>query len=504
MIIGRRGAGKTDALLSTPLSDDFHHLIYFNSKEAAQSFTTILDEVEATIQETGNPPLVELVADLWDNLFWIAAIARMKHDMDAQPQLGSEDLEGAVITDFIEAFGFEPDDMLSPYKAVLCAVSTIRRTYKTSEYHNQDISLFRALPGLRFGPYRISEVKIAALNWLANHARRALILFDSFEDLDIARSSNRHAISGLLKSIGDFDRPGAPMSIRACIPAEVFFHLTDISSNVLKDFQRSMLLHWSAYELLKLAAKRYQIFMEAYYFRQAERLELSHDLNSRTDVMSFWTSLFPESVINRVSGQAERPLPYILRHTQLLPRQILLILNRILSAHLMKTGDPLAPVAPDIVVDQMRGAEALLVSQALAPFKAIWPDARRALTEVLPHIGSNIIHYGEMHKVYNKAPPIDSVSSFRDFIRMLIEIGVAGRLVRDRGEYAVAAFEYNEAHRLVLTDKDSVCIHPLYSSEFRVSVEGSAPRSYRPIYPLGADPEDADRRLPLMMRYRYS
>ena len=168
----------------------------------------------------------------------------------------------------------------------------IRESYRASDLASKNVGLLEALPLLQFGNYRLHRVRDATLNWLSATAQ-AVVLLDSIEALDLNKVANNLVVAGLLKLIGSLEQPGLPVHIRTCIPAEIYFKLMDLSSNLLKDFQRASVLHWHPRELLRLAAKRFNIYME-YRFSEALRVFSNpYDLDNRAEVTAYWNNLLP-------------------------------------------------------------------------------------------------------------------------------------------------------------------------------------------------------------------
>jgi hypothetical protein len=83
------------------------------------------------------------------------------------------------------------------------------------------------------------------------------------------------------------------------------------------------------------------------------------------------------------------------------------------------------------------------------------------------------------------------LEEFHDFRRMLVEAGIIGKIVDRTARYNVGLFEYLLPNRLNLTERDELCIHPIFSGIYRAQ---RAPGGL-PIYPYGSDPSDGEFRL---------
>lgn len=508
MIVGRRGAGKTDTLVSCQADSRFNYYVHFKAGDVSRTFTTIMRNVEEMSRLKNISPLVEIVADLWDSLFWIALAATISHSHENKDAALNVSPELSVMQDFLSGASIDANLAHSPYQVLATSLRALRQAYNEaleSIHGTQNSESFgEMLPLLRLGNYRIADLKRAAINFLNYGDEQAAILFDSVESIDVSAESFQLSVSGLMKCIGDFEGMGTNrVHIRCCIPAEAYFSLLNISSNALKDFQRSVILHWHPIELLRLAAKRFKVYLQCNYpdVEQYEHL-IRIDLKERSEVLNFWAQILPEKVINRISQQEERTIPYILRHTQLLPRQILILMTSILNEMGPRPSISRGALTEELVVKGIREKEDTLASQAIKAYLFTWPDAERVINNVLPHLGSNIISYSELHKIVNQHAMLkqlgsERLSTYSDCIRMFTEIGVIGRLIKTTSEYAIAVFEYSEPNRVLLTEKDTICIHPIFCETYNVVVGGRTHGQYLPVYPMGTEPESQDRRITL-------
>jgi len=496
MIIGRKGAGKTDALMSysfglSPTGRNGQYLpIYFDSKGASRLFTTIIVQVSDAVRQNAPPPMVEAIADLWDRLFWISILVRIAHET-----IDEDILEMGTLRQFAHSLGIRTDRVPDPYNVVLDALVSLLHIYAESREKIVGIDFFSAIPTIMRDHLDLENAKLIATNWLRNNNSQAIILFDSIESININEFNNDLVLSGLLKAIGAFEQPGLPVQFRCCIPSEIFHYLLISSSNALKDFQRAHTLHWHAGELLKIAARRYQKFIELWSPDNINALVSPYSLTHRSSGIDFWTAILPDTVPNAFSGSFERTIPYILRHTQLLPRHLLLILNKIISRSISEESSVTPSISPQIIVEEVWKSEELIRGQIFDSYKALWPQARDSLEHVLPSLGKNVVSYGDMHRTFNRSAARSlGFDDFRHFIRMLSELGVIGRFVGKTDRYTRAVFEYSEPSRLIFTSDDFLCIHPLFSSAYRVTHPQFPRGDFLPVYPLGTDPDELDRR----------
>jgi len=495
MIIGRRGSGKTDALLSAQLDPrKFDPIVYFKATAAARSFSQILSQVHQTIQANRVAPLVESVAELWRVLFWVSIIASI-----VESSRDTTDPDIVVLSEFTKDLGIEKGAENNPYHYLLRAVIVFREKYNKSNLLTKGVDFFGCFDELKVGGVNATTAINHALEHLNELNTQAIILFDSFEAMGISDPNIKLTLAGLLKCVGDFQQPGLPAHLRCCIPVESYFYFLDVSSNVLKDFQRGQILHWHAGELLKIAAIRYAMFIEAWEPESVVSKVRPFDFRLPRSIQPFWYQFLPTTVRNGANHQLEQTLPYLLRHTQLIPRQLLVILNAIISSNISETKLFTGKISAETIRPSVRQAENLVTEQILDSYKEIWPAARLVLEGTLPNFsryGGNIISYSNLHKIFNASPHRfdGEVYDFSDYVRLLTELGVIGRLIRRDRDYAVAIFEYSEPHKLLLTPEDTVCVHPAFTEKFRVVAADAVSDEFLPVYPLGSDPQADDRR----------
>ena len=500
MIIGRKGSGKTDALLSYRYGAQRHTaryqpVVFFEASAAAGVISTVLNQITDIVSDNYPPPTVESVADFWANLFWISIICSSARDEST-----STIPEAKIIKRFTYSlFNTDniPDD---PHHIIISSVINLRKSYSTSDFRQAAIGFFSAHSQLSFAGITIEDAKVAAQAWIRKTGRRAIVLFDSIESMDISDTHNKLVISGLLKAVGSFQSLNKTAQFRCCVPAETYFTLLDLSSNVLKDFRSNHILHWHASELLRICAKRYSAFLNIRAKDSInEYVKPFNGFAKRSDVLRFWEKILPDTVHNTKGDSRENTIPYINRHTQLLPRHFLLIFNRIISTsiQLNKTTQP-CKIEEDVVKKCVADTESLIVDQVLESYRRTWPDATDSLKAVLPELNTNILTYSDFHKAYNKSGAgrhkFRNIESFEDYLRMMSELGAIGRLTDESDDYATAVFEYSEPHRLIFTDRDTLCIHPIFTEKFRVIVQDKIPDNYLPVYPTGTDPNGADYR----------
>jgi len=202
--------------------------------------------------------------------------------------------------------------------------------------------------------------------------------------------------------------------------------------------------------------------------------------------------ILPETVINGI-GEEEFTLPYILRHTQLLPRHLVFAMNEIVKSN-RRAGGSYDAIQPRAVVTGIREAERAIVDAILEPFQSMENSTRPMLGAFLARPG-HIISFGELQKRHRTIRGAAGDLDFPQFRDLLADIGVIGRPARSHmrsGRYLRTDFAYAIPTPLHFNEQDLVCIHPAFTGYYQVERSKDHPSDI--VYPTGSDPDDTDVR----------
>ena len=79
---------------------------------------------------------------------------------------------------------------------------------------------------------------------------------------------------------------------------------------------------------------------------------------------------------------------------------------------------------------------------------------------------------------------------FEEFRRMLVEMGIIGRLIKETDRYYIARFEFTVYHRLFISYEDTLCLHPLFSGYYW----NTNKKNIKRVFPYGCDINDEEFR----------
>jgi hypothetical protein len=182
-----------------------------------------------------------------------------------------------------------------------------------------------------------SSAKTDVLNLLHDTKTSVVVLFDSMDKYPINNDTFSLSMSGFLRAINTLNIKHKRLRVVFSLPEEMLPHFRAKSSNILKDFEAAYAMRWTPRELLRIAAHRYSLFLKLnereYYGAHIAAL----DFSKGSHIQQFYSSLLPDSVTNEL-GVAESTSAYIVRHTHLLPRHLLMALNQMAYLSHKETG----------------------------------------------------------------------------------------------------------------------------------------------------------------------
>ena len=468
IIIGRRGSGKTYYLRSVFFDQQYDYHVEIRTPR-------VLGQVAKAIQKLSTEVVFsEMVSELWDTILWISVLLEIrKHQVLHQDTLNMVDA-------YLIKMRVRPTDTVED--ALRHVANMLEEIVSKSGVTESDIL---------WGADKISlnDVKAAVLKDLEAADKKFAILMDSLDDFQLDIESVSRSLQGLLKIVGSMNKPRDRVDIRFCLPSELYHRFVKLSSNPNKDFRRALKLQWSASELTLIGAQRFMFYLALNYpefYKKHKHL----DLTRRADALTLFGAVLPEKITNHV-GYQEETMSYILRHTQLLPRHFVILLNSIFKNPNGGGRRAPFPVSEERIVTGIRQVEDFMVREIFVAFNLIYPTAEETCRRCLPELGHKFT-MGDLHRVFTRfGKAVFGSDSLFEFQRMLLEIGAMGRVLpgKESDVYIKGSFEYTVSHQLSISQDDELCVHPLFSGIFH----GSG-KQERPVYPYGSVLEDEDYR----------
>jgi hypothetical protein len=469
IIMGRRGSGKTSYLRSVYFDDQYSDYVEISTANVLEHITSVVQDVSTDTVFT------ETLWKLWEKTLWTCALTQFRNK--SLPVSGDMN----VIDAYLKSMNVEIGDSVD---TVLWKLAGFYREIVKTDPKNGLSEVFRY-----FDEKNFEVAKSTAIERLKSGGKRIVILMDSLEDFKLNISSVERSIQGLLKCVGSMNNPRDVVDIRLCLPTELGGRVVEISSNPIKDFNREVKLEWTAKELISIGAQRLMYYI-ALHDPDILRGKSPFDELNREEAQALFRHVLPERITNQ-RGFSESSISYILRHTQLLPRHFLMLLNSI-----FKRGDGTQasipfPVREDKIIYGIRQVEERIVKEIFGAFRMIHPTAEDVCKRCLPQLG-HVFSVGALRQVFNRyGKVVFRGGEYFDFQQMLIEIGAIGRVIpgAESDIYVKGKFKYTVGHELTINYEDNLCLHPLFSG-----IYSSDGKQERPIYPDGSGLDDQDYR----------
>lgn len=338
--------------------------------------------------------------------------------------------------------------------------------------------------------YISSDLMKKAKEEVLNLARNTpvIIAIDTLERHDLDDQPMLQAISALIQCASQLNVQFAfrGIHIKAFIPAEVFPYLAESGvANTAKFIREPVYLQWRPKDLVKLVSWRYFLYLKNHQLLPS-RME-NVDWNSFTDVHEkIWTPYLGTEIKNHL-GIMEKTFPYVLRHTQMRPRQLIIILNKI--ARLSKRTGGFPQFDADMIRQGVLEAEMELATEVINSYSRIYPGLPRILDAIrgFPVVfkGNQLDKYAPRTKT---AWEKGNYSTYR-FKQILSELGIVGELRHwDEKSHIISAdFEYHRRDRLVLNSDNYYVIHPMFSQKLQIVNEKAIL-----VYPFPNHPDFGD------------
>ncbi len=487
-VVGRKGAGKT-AFVHAPMLDPMVDVVRLPKADVYQAVFDLIEK----LTERNSTVLVEHSERLWESIVWCAVLWKVASSMQSTP-VDSDEL---VVYDFVMGIG---EDKLPRHEEAMIArfVGRVSTAFSTRSGIG---GLGELLGSVRANDVEIEEAIDAGRAVLRRRKRQIIVIMDSLErypaNLPVMNydSPQKLAFEGLFRFLGQHgSRTDRSFGLRFAFPAELWHLLKSASSNHAKDFDRRVVAHWNARELITMAGNRLAAFMYVHEFAEIKQIDFTPARVhlGYPDALRTLMTLLPREITNGIGGP-EDTIGYLLRHTQLLPRHLIL-LNQILGDHFAR-GAPGEKVRSDTVVRGVHRAEERIKNDILSAYDRVHPFAGEVCAKMIPNLplvfSTDEARQQYVHTGVKKA----TGHEFPEAVRALVEVGAVGRVIDgSQSRYVVGEFEYTRPGQLSLGAGERLCLHPLFaetysSPECSTRVLGSARSRIRPIYPYGADPD---------------
>lgn len=470
VLVGRRGSGKSSLLRSFParefllkqFGDESGRVFrdrYSISTKTLNKIPDIVVEVDTPIQvdelegycrRRPQIPSVEILAEMWRRrIWWLIGKELKKIEKEKWWDLVPVQIKGFIQNDDVET--------------IVNGVQKSKSDLNSDEY--------------------IAQLE----DFLGRNCLRVIVTFDNLEFYGFEPTQNA-VLGGLIAATGNFIGVQHPcLSVRLCLPAELFRDLQRVSFRPDKDLHRVQYLHWNAAELLQLAARHLLVYLSIWNPDEFDIVR-GRLMVDRATLMEFWHRYLPVTIENSV-GVRESTVTYILRHTQMLPRQLVFILNKICNRFAGEGDELFGRRFTEYEIRKgVEDTEEVNAEAVLHMFQGLYPVIHDIFDAVLPRLPREFT-YGDLQSVWHSSAKTYMVQvnkpDFISFWQLMLATGAIGLKVEEESTetYSTARFEYNSKYNLSISDKDTLCVHPMFSRIYNLVKRDGA----KLILPRGSD-----------------
>ena len=443
LIVGRRGSGKTSLSHYFTFQKEIPNArcIDIDEPDTYSSVLTKISKLSASDENIALPRIVKI----WEYVFWTLIFSKYK---DRSPEI----LAACVTTEsrgsrFIKSILNHLIEKFLP---------------ADSEYLSEQLEEFLSSKAVEIAKTKMLEI---------TKREPVIVAIDSLEKYSIDNVNVMMSLAALIQCSSDFNIEYAykGIHIKTFVSAEVFPYLTETAmSNTTKYIRDPVYMHWRPKDLIRLISWRFY-----YYLRRSNELDKASigyiNWSDYHDVLNkIWSPYFGTEIRNG-TGLPEKTFPYILRHTQMRPRQVVVLCNAIAKNAVEKKIFPYFNQDPEMVIESLKDAEIDLANGVINAYSSVYPNVSHILDAL--NGTPNVFKGSWLDKIAKKTAsqwPLGDYNSTK-FKQILAELGIVG-IIRNWNTQAniiEADFEYNLKDRLAITSEDECVLHPMFFNKFR-------------------------------------
>jgi hypothetical protein len=314
-----------------------------------------------------------------------------------------------------------------------------------------------------------------ALRFLAeiSQERPVLVMLDAGDVYAVRDHANGAATTALIATLSYFrDVLGTTgVHAKAAFPSEIEPDLQPYNKGKMQG--KIVLIAWTFRDLVSLVAKRYLI---------ALRKDPTHDELAQLDdyhrAKAFLYQYLPSAVTTR-SGLSFDTMAYIIRHTQKTPRQVILLMNSVLTfAKRQGIGPEKLREDPSVVVRGVHARLDQLVADAIDMYRPLYGELEKLIQRMLAEEES---HFREsrLHQLVKRVKDLrlgEEPLSRLDTSQILIAVGVLGiaqraHRINNHQWILEVLFEYQIKQQLIATSDSYLFVHPMFYTWLRTRVD---------------------------------
>ncbi|GAC10111.1 P-loop ATPase, Sll1717 family [Paraglaciecola chathamensis] len=446
LIIGRRGTGKSSLAHYFTFQDEIKNARCIDIDEP-EVFSNVLKQV-SKFSDPDATIAIPRIVKIWNFIFWSLIFSKYR---DYSPEISaaclSKDSKGSffirsILKHILEKFLPQDAEQLS--ESLEDFLSS--KTHELAK--NKMLSIAKDEP--------------------------VVVAMDSLEKYSVDNIDVMNSLAALIQCSSNFniEYSGKGIHVKTFVSAEVFPYLTESAmSNTVKYVRHPVYMHWRPKDLMRLVSWRFYTHMEKNGIEPMASGKVVKWTNFHDVLDKVWIPHFGESITNG-TGIAEKTFPYILRHTQMRPRQIVVLCNAIARNAIKEKVYPDFKSLPRDMISIVKETAITLANGVINSYSTVYPNVNKIL-DALSGV-PNVFEGKYLDRIAQRTAsewPNGEYSRTR-FKQIISELGIVG-VIRKRNETShiiEADFEYTIKDRLAITAEDKCVIHPMFYEKFRIEI----------------------------------
>ncbi|MFL6385891.1 MAG: P-loop ATPase, Sll1717 family [Terriglobales bacterium] len=451
LIIGRRGAGKTALAQYFSFQEVMANPIYINIDKPT-TYHQVLSDVSARASDEREIAIPRL-EKVWEYVLWRVIFTHALTDTETS---SAEEVPAQP----------PPDGRASGL--VNSLIDAVAEFLRQDGHQNGHIG--KKID--RLVKDSVSDVQKMRVLEIAK-SRPIIIAFDTLEKYDIANDPLINAIAALVQFAARFNVNYAVHGIhlKVFMSGEVFSYLEEeVLQNPSKSVSDPVYLLWRPKDLLRLIGWRFYHYLKVNNLLHNQSKGDVDWTNHREVHERLWVPYFGKEITN-ARGFREGTFSYVLRHTQMRPRQLILLCNSIAECSM---HDGSFPVHSERAIREgVKRQERELAAEIINSFSARYPQVRTIVDSLM---GIPMVFRGnELDRRASQSASEWPRGTYSQgaFRRLVAEVGIIGRTRKHEPDsgYIEADFQYSLRERLPLTHSDECAVHPMFYSRFNVDCD---------------------------------
>ena len=474
-LFGRRGTGKT-ALIKMMCYEIDEKILktykYYSLIDSEQAYSDL--SVQVSLSPLSQLDLKDLTIQLKTKWLWIIETAAMQQILTNNYDKIGTNNDLKAINSYLLAQGLLVEDVdcrkyevIDPIKRLV--ESIVGEFAKISDKYFQVGTAIFKLSQIYFCS-DFTTARKSLYNYLKNEKSFCVVIVDSIEPYEANDKNFKALTSALMEAALSLDNNSDyGVVCKAAFPSEIEPHMATL--NISKSEPRSIFIRWGYGNLVSLLAKRYLNLIKE-NINDAEYKELDDPYIAR----NFLYEYLPRTMKTKVLDEFDT-IANIIRHTQKKPRQVIYLVNTILTIA-KNNGFSFKSIDEGTINDGIHARLDVPVKSTTDMYSLIYPKCLDITNAVLVD-KNNIMSMSELDSFLKSAHNIAGKSVFPyEIKRMLFEIGAIGT-VRKRMNYkenkqiVEVLYEYQIKNMLPYNEQSVIAVHPMFYTRLHIKVSNT-------------------------------